>query len=68
MRILLADDHAIVRSGLRRILADAFGGATIGEVGSCKEVREEGARGGLVVTLSSTSHSRIETASTWSPS
>ena len=41
MRILLADDHAIVRSGLRRILADAFGGATIGEVGSCKEVREK---------------------------
>lgn len=41
MRILLADDHAIVRSGLRRILADAFESATIGEVGSCKEVREK---------------------------
>lgn len=41
MRILLADDHAIVRSGLRRILADAFANATIGEVGSCREVREK---------------------------
>ncbi len=41
MRILLADDHAIVRSGLRRILTDAFPGATIGEVGSCREVRDQ---------------------------
>lgn len=40
MRILLADDHAIVRSGLRRILADAFPDATVGEVGSYNEVRD----------------------------
>ena len=39
MRILLADDHAIVRSGLRRILTDAFPEATIGETGTCEELR-----------------------------
>lgn len=32
MRILLADDHAMLRSGLRRIIADAFPGAEIAEV------------------------------------
>jgi len=41
MRILLADDHAIVRSGLRHILSDAFPSATIGEVGTFHEVREK---------------------------
>lgn len=41
MRVLLADDHVIVRSGLRRIVADAFPGAVIGEVGSCAELREQ---------------------------
>ncbi len=41
MRILLADDHAIVRSGLCRIVADAFPGATIGEVGCCRELRDK---------------------------
>ncbi len=41
MRILLADDHAIVRSGLCRIVADEFPDATIGEVSSCKELRDK---------------------------
>ena len=41
LRISLADDHAIVRARLRRILTDAFPGATIGEVGSCREVRDQ---------------------------
>jgi DNA-binding NarL/FixJ family response regulator len=41
MHILMADDHAVVRSGLCRIVGDAFPGATIGEVGSCKELREK---------------------------
>ncbi len=41
MHILLADDHAVVRSGLCRIVGDAFPGATIGEAGSCKEVRDK---------------------------
>jgi DNA-binding NarL/FixJ family response regulator len=41
MRILLADDHAIVRSGLRRIVADAFPDAVIGEAGSCPELLDK---------------------------
>lgn len=32
-RILLADDHAILRQGLKRILADEMSGATFGEAG-----------------------------------
>ncbi len=38
MRLLLADDHAIVRSGLRHIVEEAFPGVTIGEVSSCEEL------------------------------
>lgn len=38
MRILLADDHAMLRSGLRRIIADAYPGAQIAEVGCCDEL------------------------------
>ncbi len=41
MRILLADDHAIVRSGLCRIVADVFPDATVGEAGCCKELRDK---------------------------
>ena len=41
MRILLADDHAIVRAGLCHIVADAFPDATVGEVGSCRELRDK---------------------------
>lgn len=40
-RILLADDHAIVRSGLRRIVADAFPDAEISEAGSGRELRDQ---------------------------
>lgn len=35
MHILLADDHSMFRSGLRRILADEFPDATIEEAASC---------------------------------
>ncbi|MBZ0186483.1 MAG: response regulator transcription factor [Candidatus Obscuribacterales bacterium] len=38
MRILLADDHAMFRSGLRGILESHFSGATIEEASSCNEV------------------------------
>ena len=31
MKILLADDHAVVRHGLKQILTDAFKRATYGE-------------------------------------
>jgi len=41
MHILLADDHVIVRSGLRRIITDAFPDAIVGEVGSCDELRDK---------------------------
>jgi DNA-binding NarL/FixJ family response regulator len=37
LRIMLVDDHPIVRRGLRDILADAFNGAVIHEVGSGRE-------------------------------
>jgi DNA-binding NarL/FixJ family response regulator len=36
-RIMLVDDHPIVRRGLRDILVDAFAGAVIHEVGSGRE-------------------------------
>lgn len=40
MRILLVDDHAILRSGLRKILEGAFEGAHIGEAGTAEEAIE----------------------------
>jgi DNA-binding NarL/FixJ family response regulator len=38
MRILIADDHAVVRRGLKEILADALPGAEFSEAGSGDEV------------------------------
>lgn len=38
MRFLLADDHAIVRSGLRQILEEEFPRCVIGEAATCPEV------------------------------
>jgi DNA-binding NarL/FixJ family response regulator len=37
MRILIADDHAVVRRGLRQILAEAFKRATFGEAANSQE-------------------------------
>jgi two-component system invasion response regulator UvrY len=37
MRVLIADDHAVVRRGLKDILADAFGKPTIGEAKTSQE-------------------------------
>jgi len=51
MRILIADDHAIVRAGLRRIVADAFAGATIDEVSSCPELHERVRDAGWTVLI-----------------
>jgi two-component system, NarL family, invasion response regulator UvrY len=39
LRILLADDHAMFRSGLRRILEPEFPGAVVGEAASLPELR-----------------------------
>lgn len=41
MYILLADDHVMFRSGLRRILADEFPKASIEEASSCDEVMKK---------------------------
>ncbi|MCC6464664.1 MAG: response regulator transcription factor [Planctomycetes bacterium] len=38
MRILLADDHAIVRSGLKQILDQEFPDSVIGEAAACPDV------------------------------
>ena len=40
MRILIADDHAVVRQGLKQILAEAFKRAVIGEAANSQEVLE----------------------------
>ncbi len=37
MRILIADDHAVVRRGLKQILADEFKKADFGEAGNARE-------------------------------
>jgi two-component system, NarL family, invasion response regulator UvrY len=37
LRVMLVDDHPIVRRGLRDLLADAFAGSIIAEVGSGRE-------------------------------
>ena len=38
LRILLADDHAVVRQGVKQILADAFAKATFGEAQNAPEL------------------------------
>src|SRR5688572_22488576 len=41
MRILLADDHELVRRGLKLILLEEFSGAQVGESGNASETLEE---------------------------
>jgi DNA-binding NarL/FixJ family response regulator len=41
MRILLADDHAVVRRGLKQILAESFKRATFGEAATSNQALEE---------------------------
>ena len=41
MRILLADDHALFRSGLRKILEAELIDVSIDDVGSCSELQEK---------------------------
>jgi two-component system, NarL family, invasion response regulator UvrY len=40
MRILIADDHAVVRRGLKHVLADAFKKAVFGEAANSQEALE----------------------------
>lgn len=51
MKILLVDDHAIMRTGLRRILADEFPEAEIGEAGDADQALRMIGRGWDVVLL-----------------
>jgi len=37
LRVILVDDHPVVRRGLRQLLTDAFAGAVVHEVGSGRE-------------------------------
>lgn len=37
MRALIADDHAVVREGVKRILMDAFGGMVFGDAATAQE-------------------------------
>src|SRR5882724_10344505 len=41
IRLLLADDHAVVREGLRRLLEEKNGLSVIGEAGTVPEVLEQ---------------------------
>src|SRR5690349_20472046 len=45
MRILLADDHTVVRHGLKQILAEEFKQAMFGEAGNAQEALELAAQG-----------------------
>ena len=44
MKILIADDHAVVRKGLARILAEAFSNVACGEAQDAQEVLDRMAR------------------------
>lgn len=44
IRILIVDDHAIIRQGLRQILSDAFPKASFGEATSANQALEEVAK------------------------
>jgi DNA-binding NarL/FixJ family response regulator len=37
MKVLIADDHEVVRRGLRQLIADEFGDVTFGEAGTAAE-------------------------------
>jgi DNA-binding NarL/FixJ family response regulator len=41
MRVLLVDDHAIVREGFRRMLGDAFDGVIVGEATTSQEAVDQ---------------------------
>ena len=41
MRVLIVDDHAIVRRGLKALLSDEFHGATFGEASDARQALEQ---------------------------
>ncbi len=50
-RILLADDHAVVRQGLKQILLESMRDATFGEASSGEEAIEAGRAGGWDIVI-----------------
>ena len=59
MRILIVDDHAMVREGLKRILLDEFKDASFGEAGNATEALEQiWKRGWELVLLDVSMHGR----------
>ncbi len=50
-RILLVDDHAVVREGLKQILADSIRGATFGEAATGDEALEKARAGAWDVVI-----------------
>ena len=38
MRILIADDHPMIRQGIKQLLVDEFAGSVVGEAQNCPEV------------------------------
>ena len=51
MRILIVDDHAILRAGLKRILEDEFADVVVGEAGAADDAARELAGGAWDVVL-----------------
>jgi len=51
MKILLVDDHLVVRQGVKQILADEFPGATFGEAASAAEAMRESTRQEWTIVL-----------------
>ena len=52
IRILIADDHAVVRKGLAQILLDEFPAAEIKEVGNSEELIEAAVKGHWDIVIS----------------
>ena len=51
IRVLIVDDHAILRRGLRALLSDAFGRAEFGEASNAEQALEQLGRTGWDVAL-----------------
>ncbi|MEO8411002.1 MAG: response regulator transcription factor, partial [Propionivibrio sp.] len=63
LRVLLADDHAIIRDGLKQILADTLDLAVAGEAANGQEVMQhvrEGVWDVLVLDISMPGRSGLE--------
>ena len=50
-RILIADDHELVRRGLRQILADAFPDLVVAEAADARQTLEAAGKGAWDIVL-----------------